>query len=137
MMYADISDLRARLGSSVFGEIYPSGEHAQEDLADAQAEVDGCLSRRYVIPVTAASALPLLKGWTLTLCEERSYTRAAGSCYAEKVTVRAAQTRKYLAAAADGSFSLPGAGENSGSSAGISLIAGDEPVFTREKMKGY
>ena len=136
MMYADISDLRARLGSSVFGEIYPSGEAAQEDLADAQAEVDGCLSRRYSIPVTAAQSLPLLKGWTLTLCEERAYSRAAGSCYAEKVAVRAAQVRKYLAAAASGTFSLPDAGENPGSGT-ISLIAGDEPVFTREKLKGY
>jgi len=136
MMYADISDLRARLGSSVFGEIYPSGEAAQEDLADAQAEVDGCLSRRYSIPVTAPQSLPLLKGWTLTLCEERAYSRAAGSCYAEKVAVRAAQVRKYLAAAASGSFSLPGAGENPGPGT-ISLIAGDEPVFTREKLKGY
>jgi len=136
MMYADISDLRARLGSSVFGEIYPSGEAAQEDLADAQAEVDGCLSRRYSIPVTAPQSLPLLKGWTLTLCEERAYSRAAGSCYAEKVAVRAAQVRKYLAAAASGTFSLPGAGENPGPGA-ITLIAGDEPVFTREKLKGY
>ena len=136
MMYADISDLRARLGSSVFGEIYPSGEAAQEDLADAQADVDGCLSRRYSIPVTAPQSLPLLKGWTLTLCEERAYSRAAGSCYAEKVAVRAAQVRKYLAAAASGTFSLPDAGENPGSGT-ISLIAGDEPVFTREKLKGY
>ncbi len=137
MMYAEIADLRARLGSSVFGEIYPSCEHAQEDLADAQAEVDGCLARRYVIPVTAASALSLLKGWTLTLCEERSYTRAAGSCYAEKVTARAAQVRKYLADAASGAFSLPGAAENASGSAGISMIAGDEPLFTRDKLEGY
>ena len=136
MMYADISDLRARLGSSVFGEIYPSGEAAQEDLADAQAEVDGCLARRYSIPVTAPQSLPLLKGWTPTLCEERAYSRAAGACYAEKVAVRAAQVRKYLAAAAAGAFCLPGAGENHGPGA-LSLIAGDEPVFTREKLKGY
>ena len=137
MMYADISDLRARLGSSVFGEIYPSGEAAQEDLADAQAEVDGCLAKRYVTPVTAASALPLLKGWTLTLCEERSYSRAAGSGYAEKVTSRVAQVRKYLADAASGVFLLPGAAENNSGSAGISMIAGDEPMFTRDKLEGY
>lgn len=137
MMYAEVTDLRARLGASVFDEIYPSGDAARDDLADAQAEVDGCLARRYVTPVTAASALPLLKGWTLTLCEERSYTRAAGSGYAEKVTVRAALVRKYLAAAASGSFFLPGAVENASGSAGISLIAGDEPLFTRDKLKGY
>ena len=136
MMYAEIADLKSRLGSSVFDEIYPSGEAAQEDLADAQAEVDGCLARRYCIPVTAAQSLPLLKGWTLTLCEERAYSRAAGSCYAEKVAVRAVLVRKYLAEAAAGTFFLPGAGENP-APAPISLIASDEPVFTREKMKGY
>lgn len=136
-MYAEIADLRARLGGSVFDEIYPSGDAAQEDLADAQAEVDGCLAKRYVTPVTAASALPLLKGWTLTLCEERSYSRAAGSGYAEKVTSRVAQVRKYLADAASGVFLLPGAAENNSGSAGISMIAGDEPMFTRDKLKGY
>jgi len=136
-MYAEIADLRARLGTGIFDEIYPSCEAAQEDLADAQAEVDGCLAKRYVTPVTAASALPLLKGWTLTLCEERSYSRAAGSGYAEKVTSRVAQVRKYLADAASGAFSLPGAAENDSGSAGISMIAGDEPMFTRDKLKGY
>ena len=136
-MYAEIADLRARLGAGVFGEIYPSGDAAQEDLADAQAEVDGCLAKRYSIPVTAVQSLPLLKGWTLTLCEERAYSRAAGSSYAEKVAVRAAQVRKYLADAASGAFSLPGAAENASGASGISMIAGDEPLFTRQNLKGY
>ena len=134
-MYAEIADLRARLGSSIFDEIYPSGNAAQEDLADTQAEIDGCLAKRYVTPVTAASALPLLKGWTLTLCEERSYSRAAGSCYAEKVAGRVAQVRKYLAEIMAGDFSLPGAEENPSGS--ISMIARDEPLFTRNQLKGY
>ena len=72
-MYAEIADLRARLGGSVFDEIYPSGGAAQEDLADA----------------------------------------------------------------ASGVFLLPGAAENNSGSAGISMIAGDEPMFTRDKLKGY
>ena len=136
-MYAGIEDLRTRLGDSVFDEIYPSGAGALEDLTDAQAEVDGCISRRYAIPVTSAQALPLLKGWTLTLCEERSYSRAAGSGYAEKVTSRVAQVRKYLADAAAGTFSLPGAAEKSGDASGISMVAGDPPIFTRDSLEGY
>ena len=136
-MYASPADLQARLGGSIFGEIYSSPQNAENDLAEAQAEIDGCLAKRYVTPVTAAAALPLLKGWCLTLCEERSYSRAAGSGYAEKVTSRVAQVRKYLADAASGVFLLPGAAENNSGSAGISMIAGDEPMFTRDKLEGY
>lgn len=135
-MYAAIADLKARLGA-IYEAIYASDAEAEEDLADAQAEVDGCISRRYQTPVTAAASLPLLKGWTLTLCEERSYSRAAGSTYAEKVTARVAQVRKYLADVMTGAFSLPGAEENSSGSGGISMIAGDEPMFTRQNLKGY
>ena len=136
-MYAAVSDLKARLGG-IYDAIYVSDAEAEQDLADAQAEVDGCLSRRYTTPVAAAQSLPLLKGWTLTLCEERSYSRAAGSTYAEKVSARVAQVRKYLADVMTGSFSLPGAEENaSGSGGGISMIAGDEPMFTRNNLEGY
>ena len=136
-MYADVSDLKARLGNSIYSGIYSSDTDAENDLADAQAEVDGCISRRYEVPVTAAQSLPLLKGWTLTLCEERSYSRAAGSTYAEKITARVAQVRKYLSDVMTGAFSLPGAAEKSSSSGGISMIAGDEPMFTRQNLKGY
>ena len=135
-MYAGIADLRARLGNSIYSEIYLSDQDAENDLADAQAEVDGCISRRYDVPVTAAQSLPLLKGWTLTLCEERSYSRAAGSAYAEKISVRVNQVRKYLSDVMTGAFSLPGAAENSSGSGGISMIAGDEPMFTRQNLKG-
>ena len=136
-MYAEVADLKSRLGESVYGEIYSSDASALEDLADAQAEVDGCISRRYSIPVTSAQALMLLKGWTLTLCEERSYSRAAGSAYAEKITTRVAVVRKYLADVMTGAFSLPGAAEASPEGGGISTIAGEEPMFTRHNLEGY
>ena len=135
-MYADVVDLRARLGSSIYSEIYSSDLDAENDLADAQAEIDGCLSRRYQVPVTALSVQSLLRGWTLTLCEERTYSRAAGSGYAEKLAGRVAQVRKYLSDVMTGAFSLPGAEENT-SSGLISMTAGDEPIFTRENLKGY
>ena len=134
-MYASPADLQARLGGSIFGEIYSSPQNAENDLAEAQAEIDGCIARRYRIPVTAPESLELLKGWTLTLCEERSFSRAAGSCYAEKVAARIAQVRKYLAEIMAGDFSLPGAEENP--SGAISMIARDEPLFTRNQLKGY
>ena len=134
-MYASPADLQTRLGGSIFGEIYSSPQNAENDLAEAQAEIDGCIARRYRIPVTAPESLELLKGWTLTLCEERSFSRAAGSCYAEKIVGRVAQVRKYLAEIMAGDFSLPGAKENP--SGPISMIARDEPLFTRNQLKGY
>ena len=136
-MYAEVSDLKARLGD-VFDAIYENESDAEDDLTDAEAEVDGCISRRFKTPVTAIRSLPLLKGWTLTLCEERSYSRAAGSTYAEKVSSRVAQVRKYLDDVKNGLFTLPGAEEASDEvSGGISMIAGDEPIFTRDNIKGY
>lgn len=136
-MYAEVSDLKARLGD-VFGAIYENESAAADDLADAEAEVDGCISRRFKTPVTAPRSLPLLRSWTLTLCEERTYSRAAGSAFAKKVSGRVAQVRKYLDDVKNGLFTLPGAEEGSeNGSGGISLIAGNEPVFNRENMKGY
>ena len=79
MSYADISDLRVRLGS-IFSEIYPSDEAASEDLKDAQAEINGALALRYIVPVEASSEVAsLLKYWTLDLASELAFTRTAGS----------------------------------------------------------
>ena len=136
MSYATVDDLKARLGD-VYDAIYEQDADAGEDLADAQAEIDGCIGRRYDVPVTAAASLPLLKGWMLTLCEERSYSRAAGSSYAEKVATRVAQVRKYLEAVMQGDFTLPGAEEKSSGGGVTCAIAGDPPVFTRDGLRGY
>jgi len=136
MMYATTADLKSRLGD-IYDAIYERDADAEEDLADAQAETDGCIGRRYRVPVTAAESLPLLKGWVLTLCEERSYSRAAGSSYAEKVAARVAQVRKYLEAVMRGEFTLPGAEEQNSGSGMTSTVAGDPPIFTRDGMRGY
>lgn len=135
-MYATADDLKARIGEVIFGELYPDPAGAAEDLADACAEIDGCLSRRCSVPVSAGSALPLLKGWALTLAEERAYSRSAGSEYAEKVKSRVAQVRKYLEMAMKGEFLIPGA-EEPADVEGISLVEVDEPQFTKEKLKGF
>ena len=140
-MYATVEDFKQRLGS-IFEAIYAEGDAAAlDDLADAQAEVDGCISKRYRIPVTATASLPLLKGFVLTLAEERTYARAAGASYADKVTARCAQVRKYLEEIRSGIFVLPDAserGEDTASAAGgISVIAGEPPLYTRSSLQGY
>lgn len=136
MSYADVTALRARLGD-IFDAIYDSGDSvaAVEDLADATAEIDGVIAKRYRVPVSAPESLALLKGWNLTLAEERSYSRAAGSDFAEKVKSRVALVRKYLADVAAGTFSLAGAEENGAQS--LSVVSGEKPIFTRDQMRDY
>lgn len=134
-MYADADELQSRLGTSVFEEIYPDETDAATDLADAEAEINGCIGRRYAIPVTAAASLPLLKGWTLTLAEERAYARAAGADYSEKVSSRVAQVRKYLEEIRSGLFLLPDATENGANV--FTLHQSDPEVFGRDNMEGF
>lgn len=134
-MYADADELRSRIGEIVFDEIYSEEAAALNDLTDAEAEINGCIGRRYAVPVTAAASLPLLKGWTLTLAEERAYARAAGAEYSGKVSSRAAQVRKYLEEIRSGLFLLPDAAEN-GTNV-FTLHQSDPEVFGRENMVGF
>lgn len=134
-MYATADDLMERLGKSVFDEIYPEPEGAASDLADACAEIDGCIGKRYAVPVSAESALPLLKGWALTLAEERAYARTEGSSFAEKIKLRVEQVRKYLEDIRNGLFLLPGAPENEQSV--FTIHQSDPEVFGRGNMEGF
>lgn len=138
MSYASVEDLKARLGP-IYANIYAVDTAAADDLADAQAEIDGCLGKRYAVPVAAQSVQPLLRGWTLTLCEERSYSRGGAGSLAENVIARVAKVREYLAMAMRGEFQLPGAEEQDGGVNGtaIALFESDEPQFTKDKLEGY
>ena len=135
MGYATVDDLKQRLGV-VFTEIYDSDEAAAEaDLQGAAAEIDGALACRYRVPVAARETLSLLKDWNLTLAEERTYSRAAGSQYAEKIKRRVDQVRSYLEMIRLSRFSLSGAEENATESA--LLVDTEEPVFSRNKLRGF
>lgn len=135
MSYATVEDLKERLGV-IFGDVYDSDEAAAlSDLQGAAAEIDGALASRYIVPVRTPGAQALLKDWTLTLAEERTYSRSAGSQYAEKVKRRIDQVRKYLDMIHLARFSLAGAEENTAES--IAVVNISDPVFTREKLKGF
>ncbi len=135
MSYATPSELRARLGATIFAEIYPEETDASPDLESSAAEIDGAIASRYRLPVTGERSLALLRDWTLTLCEERAYARAAGSTFAEKVKERVAQVRKYLDLIRAGEFKFPDAEERSEGSVAFATVR--EPVFGRENMKGF
>ena len=136
--YASCAELRSRLGAQVFAEIYgATPEAAAGDLASAAAEIDGAALCRYQLPVTGERTLALFGDWNLTLAEERAFARPAGSAYTEKVKERVAQVREYLKMLREGAFKLPDAAEVSAGAGGVALVQCDEPVFGREKMRGF
>ncbi len=147
MDYASVAELRRRTGRSVFDEIYGKSELpdfsdlsiALDDLLAAAAEIDGAIAARYRLPVTGERSLALLKDWCLTLAEERAFARPAGESFTEKVKTRVAQVRQYLDKIRDDAFRLPDAEENrSGTGAGgVAIVQCDEPVFGRDRMKGF
>ena len=134
MTYATENDLKIRLGSA-FAEIYPDPAASVQDIQDAQAEIDGTLMMFYQVPVIAEQALPLLKGWTLTLAEERAYARTAGSRFSEKIKKRVEQVRARLAEIRKEQFGIPGAERSLNSQ--VSFLEMDMPVFTRKNLKDF
>ena len=145
MSYATATELRQRIGGSVFNEIYNVSDQSDlsdrsditDDLESAAAEIDGAIAARYALPVTGSRSLALLKDWNLTLAEERAYARPAGADFSEKIKRRVDQVRKYLDMIRSDQFRLPDAPENSGSAGKIALIQRDKPIFGRDKMAGF
>ena len=135
MAYATINELAVRLGQDYAG-LYGDDATAQADLDAAAAEIDAAAGCRYETPVVSARAEALLRDWNLTLCEERARARSAGGALPEKIRMRIAHVRESLSKTASGELILPGAAENMRGQ-GFAAVACDEPVFTRETMKGY
>lgn len=137
MAYATINDLETRLGADYAGLYGSSGTTAaQADLDASAAEIDASAGCRYETPVSSDRAAALLRDWNLTLCEERARGRCAGDILPEKLKLRVAQVRESLRRTAAGEMILPGAAEN-GRGVGFATTAGDEPVFSRETLRGY
>ncbi len=139
MAYATINELKVRLGQDYAG-LYGTDETgtatAQADLDAAAAEIDAAAGCRYETPVMSERAGALLRDWNLTLCEERARVRCAGDALPEKLKMRIAHVRASLEKTASGELVLPGAAESLRGK-GFAAVACDEPVFTRETMKGY
>jgi len=135
MAYATINELTVRLGQDYDG-LYGNDGTAQADLDAAAAEIDAAVGCRYETPVVSVRSESLLRDWNLTLCEERARMRCAGEDLPEKIRQRIAQVRESLAKTASGELVLPGATENKRGQ-GFTTVACEEPVFSRETMKGY
>ena len=140
MSYAAATDLALRLGRAYDSLYRDHADAAEEDLAQAAAEIDAYLGGRYAVPVTAADAQVLLRDWNLTLAEEKAYARAGGVETPEKVIRRVDAARKALRDAASGLLRLPGAAEaaeGGSGAAGAVVIEIEPPIFGRKRMKGY
>ena len=139
MAYATINELKVRLGQDYAG-LYGNDEAgtatAQADLDAAAAEIDAAAGCRYETPVASERAEALLRDWNLTLCEERARVRCAGDSLPDKLKMRVTHVRGSLEKTASGELVLPGASE-SVRGQGFATVACDEPVFTRETMRGY
>ncbi len=142
-MYAAAADLEKRLKRE-YAKLYADdatgnvdADLVTEDLAAANAEVDGAVGNRYVTPVTSADALPLLKSWTVTLASGLAWGRSAGDKRPEKVTDDITEVRKRLAEVAKGEFRLPGATETTAGNGGVALISGAPPLLDRNSLRGF
>ncbi len=139
MAYATINELKVRLGqdyAGLYGNAETGAASSQADLGAAATEMDASAGCRYETPVVSDRAEALLRDWNLTLCEERARVRCAGDALPDKLKMRIVHVRESLAKTASGELILPGAAE-SARGQGFSTVACDEPVFTRETMRGY
>lgn len=139
MNYASVDDLEKALGTPYRSIYKDDTASANADLVSAAAVVDGYLAKRYCVPVTEPGAMPILKEWCVAIAMELAYGRAGGSTIPEKTKDRAKRAYDQLRDAAKGTLQVPAApAENTENSIGGAVaIECDEPVFTRDKMRGY
>lgn len=143
-MYATLTDFQERL-KNFFDQLYADKNgvvdtgSAVNDLIAAQAEIDASAAVRYAVPVTAAESQPLLQDWTLTIAEEKAWGNSSLGTTPENLQNRVKGVREQLKRLAKKELVLMGAAELSGDSTigGAVIVESAEPVFTREKMKGW
>ncbi len=109
MAYASCDDLRMRLGP-VFRDLYAEDDDTvpQADLDAAAGEIDGMISVRFVVPVTAENSGKLLNSWNVTLAEELAWARSGKSETPQNVQDRVKQVRTLLQRVCTGEMLLPG-----------------------------
>lgn len=143
-MYATTDNLKNRL-KSFFDQLYADAdaeggvnlEDAAADLEAAEAEVDASAAVRYTVPVTEVAAQAILKNWTLTITEELAWRRSAQGTTPDNVKDRVKEVRRQLERLSEGKVVIAAAVESAKSAGGAAIVSAAEPVFTREKMRGF
>jgi phage gp36-like protein len=144
--YLTAAEVEQRLRKNYETLYTPRGQTAEDtaivaaDIEAAEADLHSYLAGRYLIPVTDAEAVKLLKHWTLVLLQEIAYGAIPGRKIPENIASQVKSLRERLQAIADGKLSLGTAEELPGATAGIAgsfISDGPDPVFKRDQMKGF
>ncbi len=145
MSYANLSDLRERLGDRAYvqltddtGSGVADDGLAAEALRGAEGEMNSYLARRYAVPVQVADepdVAALLKAVALDLAEYRLYGRRPS--VPDHVRMNRDAAIRWLQLVADGHTILPARREPAGNPAtGIAgEISGSPRVLTRDEME--
>lgn len=99
-------------------------------LADASAEIDGYLSRRYLTPISPVP--PLIAN----VCAEIARYRLHGDAVPEVVSTRYRDALRILERLAQGVMVLPGS-VTAQSSPGMPLVSAAPRVFSPRTLKGF
>ncbi len=134
--YATVSDLKNRL-QSTYDHIYSDDTLAEDDLNAAESEINGSVNNRYELPIKKVEVLYLLKDWTLTLVEERTFARGSSPVLAESVKERIALVRGYLAMVRSGDFKLVGCAENRTIAESNIYVDCDRVDYRKEQLRDY
>lgn len=134
--YPSLRRYRERL-AGFFEQLYPADGDAdpEQDLTDAAAEIDARAAARYLVPLPAG--IELVVNWNMTLAEELAWSRGARGKIPENVAERCKEVRRQLIDIASGKLVLSGVPEASDGIGGAVLVDGNQPVFGRDKMRGY
>lgn len=140
-MYCTPDMLITRLGAPAASAIYGDDPETAKalmsaDLAAAQAEIDGFVGARYLVPVTAQGAVALLGVWTLSIAEELAWGRVGDIPPPDALKARIERIRKHLERIADKTMILSGAAEITDGAA-VTVIQCDKPLLNRRGLEGY
>jgi len=113
-------------------------DKVDQDIAGAEAEIDGYVATRYAVPVTG-DAVALLKDLALALAEERAYRRAPNLDMPGKIADAAKTARAQLRDIAAGRMSLGAATvpDERSAATGAMVIDAETPEYTRDKLAGW
>ncbi|WP_425092004.1 gp436 family protein [Tropicimonas sp. S265A] len=108
----------------------------QGALDDATATINGWIAKRVALPLDPVPQT--LETICCDLALERLYLNA-GAPMPEAVTTLSENAMKFLKAVSEGKASLGDetGGEEVQSSPGVVLSEGEDPVFSRETLKGF
>ena len=111
-----------------------------QDIADAEGIVDGYVSSRYLTPVTAASAIEILRAITMRLVHAAAYRRLPKGDVPDGVRAAEKDALQQLRDIRTGRFRLDGAVEvdaNANAGGGLAEVYYNTPALTRSNLSGF